>query len=284
MATMDKVMKKPVESIPIIGDMGFAKKADKEIAINAHGAQGWKKANMTGKTVMTAGGLTGYGYGAGFTQYGQDLADNVVMSSAAGMVTGVGGLAASSWAMNLVGGDMLFKKHEKKHHTFANFTKGWKYGGYIAVGLNTVTNLLTAVYGRSYSGLTGWNGILAQSKYDLAGAIKKAAVMSSGAHKLTHVPAVAGFMYETTPDGPLQGFKFGQDLAGENSGGMPGHGHGDRYMEETDGYYHDPSGSLGYVSQMGDRPSSPIGYVDNLGYPSGIGYPAEFAENQPLYG
>jgi len=27
-----------------------------------------------------------------------------------------------------------------------------------------------------------------------------------------------------------------------------------------------------------------VGYVDVLGYPSGVGYPAEFAENQPLYG
>ena len=279
---MANVMKKPVQSMPIIGDMKIAKKADSEIAIDAHGAQKWKSAGLAQKSVMTVGGLTGYGYGASFAQMGQELADNVIVSSAAGVVTGVGGLAASSYLVNKVGGDMLFSKHEKKNHTFANFTKGWKYGGYIAVGLNTATNLLTAVYGRSYSGLSGWNGIMSEMKYDTVSALKKAAMMSTGAHKLSHIPAVAGFMYETNPDGPLQGFAFGQNLAGD-ADGMPGHGHGDKYITEEGGYYADDNDALGYVDVMG-RTANPIGYVDVMGYPSGVGYPAEFAENQPLYG
>jgi hypothetical protein len=51
------------------------------------------------------------------------------------------------------------------------------------------------------------------------------------------------------------------------------------------GYYADQNEQLGSVDVLGNaRNSQDVGYVDVLGYPSGIGYPAEFAENQPLYG
>jgi len=55
---------------------------------------------------------------------------------------------------------------------------------------------------------------------------------------------------------------------------------------EINGYYGDNNDVLGYVDVMGDSRASatPVGYVDVLGYPSGVGYPAEFAENQPIYG
>ena len=186
-STAERYMKKPIHRLSAIGDTKIAKKADSEIAPMAHGAQKWVDSSMGQKAVQVAGGFTGYGYGGYFTQTGQDMSENVLLGTGAGLITGVGGLAATSWTVNTFFGNMLFKKHEEKHHTFANFTKGWKYGGYIGVGLNTITNLLTMYYGRNYSGLSGWNGIMSEMKYDTVSALKKAAMMSTGAHKLSHI-------------------------------------------------------------------------------------------------
>ena len=61
-------------------------------------------------------------------------------------------------------GEMLLKGHEGKHHTFANFTKGWRVGGYVGVGLNTITNLLTMHYGRSYGNLGSWSSLVNDMK------------------------------------------------------------------------------------------------------------------------
>ena len=279
--------------MPVIGKMKIAKTADSEIAPMAHGAQNWKSASMTQKAVQVVGGWTGYGYGGSFAQMGQNFSENALIGSGVGVITGVGGIAASSWAVNQVFGDMLMKKHEGKHHTFANFTKGWKYGGYVGVGLNTITNLLTMYYGRSYSGLGSWSNLVNEAKYgNMAGAVKKMVAKSVGAHKLAHLPAVAGAigqgMYATGPDGPLQGFAFGDgNLATGQNASIPGHPgamYGADAYTDVDGYYGDNNDVLGYVDVLGGRAhGNPVGGVDTLGYPSGIGYPAEFAENQPLY-
>jgi len=277
-----------VERVPVVGKTKFAKIADSEIAPMAHGAQKWKSSSMPQKAVQVVGGFTGYGYGGSFTQMGQNFSDNALFGSAAGVVTGVGGIAASSWLVNTVFGDMLLKGHENKHHTFANFTKGWKVGGYVGVGLNTVTNLLTMAYGRSYSGLGSWSQLVDEARHSPMAFFKKAVVKFSGAHKLAHLPAVAFLaqgMLNYGSDGPLQGFAFSGSHATEQTAPSPAHYGADAYTE-INGYYGDNNDVLGYVDVMGDSRASatPVGYVDVLGYPSGVGYPAEFAENQPIYG
>jgi len=278
-----------VQRVPVIGDMGFARTADSEIAPMAHGAQKWGNSSMGQKAVQVVGGFTGYGYGGSFTQMGQGMSENVLLGSGAGLVTGVGGIAATSWAVNTLFGDMLLSNHENKHHTFANFTKGWKVGGYVGVGLNTLTNLLTMYYGRTYSGLGSWSQLVNEAQHGMAGsAVKKMVAKSMGAHKLAHIPAVAGAigqgMYAVGPDAPLQGFAFGQNHVADNHAPAPAHYGGD-YYTDVNGYYGDNNDVLGYVDVLGGRGAgNSIGGVDNLGYPSGIGYPAEFAENQPLYG
>jgi len=267
--------------------MKIAKTMDSEIAPMAHGAQKWNNAGMGQKAVQVVGGWTGYGYGGSFTQMGQNFSENALIGSGVGVISGVGGIAATSWAVNQVFGDMLMKSHENKHHTFANFTKGWKMGGYLGVGLNTITNLMTMYYGRSYSGLGSWSQLVSEAQHGgMAGAVKKMVAKSVGAHKLAHLPSVAGAigqgMYATGPDGPLQGFAFGEHLAAQNLGQMPDHVT-DHYTE-ANGTYGDNNDQLGYVDVLGaSRGGNPIGGVDSLGYPSGIGYPAEFAENQPLF-
>lgn len=278
-----------VERVPVIGKMKIAKTADKEISPMAHGAQKWKTSSMPQKAVQVVGGFTGYGYGGSFTQMGQNFSDSALIGSGAGLITGVGGIAATSWAVNTVMGDMLLKKHEGKHHTFANFTKGWKIGGYVGVGLNTVTNLLTMAYGRSYSGLGSWSQLVDEAKHSPMASLKKAVVKSSGAHKLAHLPAVANLaqgMYAMGPDGPLQGFSFGNSpMAADQTAPAAAHYGADAYTE-INGYYGDNNDVLGYVDVMGDSraATTPVGHVDVLGYPSGVGYPAEFAENQPIFG
>jgi hypothetical protein len=186
---------------------------------------------------------------------------------------------------------MIAPGHERKHHTFANFTKGWRMGGYLGVGLNTVTNLLTMHYGRLYGGIGSWSGLVNElsNMHNPIHTVKKMIVKGSGAHKLAHLPSVAGFMngmpgmYADGPNGPLQGFAFGDSLAMDSNGSAAAHP-ADIYSS-MGGYYADQNEQLGSVDVLGNaRNSQDVGYVDVLGYPSGIGYPAEFAENQPLYG
>ena len=277
-----------VQRVPVIGDMKIAKQADKEIAIATPGSQKFGKASLPQKAVQIIGGTTGYGYGGSSTQMGQNFSDNAIIGSGVGVITGVGGIAGTSYLVNTIMGDMLLKKHENKHHTFANFTKGWKVGGYIGVGLNTVTNLLTMYYGRSYSGLGSWGQLVQEAKHGgMGNAVKKMVAKSGGFHKLAHLPAVAGaihggYMYNAGANGPLQGHGFAGNMLGTNNKATAGHG-ADAYTD-VDGYYSDNNDVLGYVDVMGSRGyGNPIGGMDNLGYPSGIGYPADFAENQPLY-
>lgn len=277
------------QRLPVVGKSKTAKWFDGEMKMNAHGAQKWGSQKLTQKAVTSIGAFSGYGYGGTFTQLGQGMSENAILGSGAGIVTGVAGTTLSSWAVNKVFGEMLLKGHEGKHHTFANFTKGWRVGGYVGVGLNTITNLLTMHYGRSYGNLGSWSSLVNDMKGgNMMHAAKKMIAKSAGAHKLAHVPSVASLlaapgMYQDGPEGPLQGFAFGQDMATTTQAGAAAHP-ADIYTDDN-GYYGDQNDQLGYVDVMGDnRHSQDVGYVDVLGYPSGVGYPAEFAENQPLYG
>jgi hypothetical protein len=255
--------------------------------MNAHGAQKWGSQKLTQKAVTTVGAFSGYGYGGTFTQMGQGMSENALLGSGAGIVTGLAGTTLSSWAVNKVFGEMLLKGHEGKHHTFANFTKGWRVGGYLGVGINTVTNLLTMHYGRSYGNLGSWSSLVNEMQGNPIHAMKKMVAKSSGAHRLAHVPSVANLlaapgMYADGPEGPLQGFAFGQDVVTSQAGSAA---HPADIYTDANGYYGDQNDQLGYIDVMGEnRYSQDVGYVDVLGYPSGVGYPAEFAENQPLYG
>jgi len=255
--------------------------------MNAHGAQKWGSQKLTQKAVTTVGAFSGYGYGGTFTQMGQGMSENALLGSGAGIVTGLAGTTLSSWAVNKVFGEMLLKGHEGKHHTFANFTKGWRVGGYLGVGINTVTNLLTMHYGRSYGNLGSWSSLVNEMQGNPIHAMKKMVAKSSGAHRLAHVPSVANLlaapgMYADGPEGPLQGFAFGQDVVTNQAGSAA---HPADIYTDANGYYGDQNDQLGYIDVMGEnRYSQDVGYVDVLGYPSGVGYPAEFAENQPLYG
>ena len=79
-------------------------------------------------------------------------------------------------------------------------------------------------YGRSYGGLWFWNGILGEMQYDVKSAVKKAVAKASGVDKLAHHPAVAGFlaggpgMYDDGTNGPLQGFKFVNNVVNTDDG------------------------------------------------------------------
>jgi hypothetical protein len=145
-------------------------------------------------------------------------------------------------------------------------------------------------YGRSYGSIGSWSNLVNELSYNPVNTVKKMVVKASGAHKLAHLPAVAGFlnghypgMYNDGPSGPLQGFAFGNSLAQDTNKGAAAHP-ADIYSS-ANGYYADQNDQLGFVDVLGnERSSQDVGYVDVLGYPSGIGYPAEFAENQPLYG
>lgn len=273
--------------LPVVGKSKYAKMFDAEMKMSAHGAQDFKKAGLIQKAVQVSGGISGYGYGGTFTQMGHGFSENTLISSGAGAVTGLAGITLSSYAVNKVMGDMLLKGHEKKHHTFANFTKGWRVGGYLGVGINTVTNLLTMHYGRSYGGLGSWNGILGEMQYDVKSAVKKAVAKASGADKLAHHPAVAGFlsgpgMYDDGTNGPLQGFKFANNVVNTDDGSSADV-NASVYSQDGN-YYADQNDQFGYVDVMGNmRSSNSIGHADALGYPSGMGYPAQFAENQPIY-
>lgn len=179
-----------------------------EMSSNAHGAQKWGSQKITQKAVTTVGGVAGYIDGGYFTQIGQGMSDNALIGSGVGIATGVAGTTLSSWVVNKVLGEMVFKGHESKNHTFANFTKGWRTGGYIAVGLNTITNLLTMTYGRSYNDLGSWNSLMNEASHAPMSAIKKMCMKSAGADKLAHLPVFAGLgqgMYNAGPNAPLQG-------------------------------------------------------------------------------
>jgi hypothetical protein len=275
------------QRLPVVGKSKTAKWFDGEMKMNAHGAQKWGSQKLTQKAVTTVGAFSGYGYGGTFTQMGQGMSENALLGSGAGIVTGLAGTTLSSWAVNKVFGEMLLKGHEGKHHTFANFTKGWRVGGYLGVGINTVTNLLTMHYGRSYGNLGSWSSLVNEMQGNPIHAMKKMVAKSSGAHRLAHVPSVANLlaapgMYADGPEGPLQGFAFGQDVVTSQAGSAA---HPADIYTDANGYYGDQNDQLGYIDVMGEnRYSQDVGYVDVLGYPSGVGYPAEFAENQPLYG
>jgi len=275
------------QRLPVVGKSKTAKWFDGEMKMNAHGAQKWGSQKLTQKAVTTVGAFSGYGYGGTFTQMGQGMSENALLGSGAGIVTGLAGTTLSSWAVNKVFGEMLLKGHEGKHHTFANFTKGWRVGGYLGVGINTVTNLLTMHYGRSYGNLGSWSSLVNEMQGNPIHAMKKMVAKSSGAHRLAHVPSVANLlaapgMYADGPEGPLQGFAFGQDVVTNQAGSAA---HPADIYTDANGYYGDQNDQLGYIDVMGEnRYSQDVGYVDVLGYPSGVGYPAEFAENQPLYG
>ena len=271
--------------LPVVGKSKYAKMFDAEMKMSAHSAQDFKKAGLIQKAVQVGGGISGYGYGGTFTQWGHGMSENILLSSGAGVVSGLAGVTLSSYAVNK-GADMVLKGHEKKHHTFANLTKGFRVGGYLGVGINTVTNLLTMHYGRSYGSLGSWQGIIGEMQYDVKSAVTKAVAKASGADKLAHHPAVAGFlsgpgMYDDGTNGPLQGFKFAQNVVNTDDGSSDVNS---QVYTDAGGYYADQNDQFGYVDVMGsNRSQSNIGHTDALGYPSGMGYPAQFAENQPIY-
>ena len=239
-----------VQKMPIVGKTGYAKWFDGQMGLNANGAQKWSSQKLTQKAVTTIGGFAGYGYGGAYTQFGQGLNDNAYIGSGIGLITGVAGTTLSSWGTNKIFGEMLFKGHERKHHTFANLTKGWRVGGYIGVGLNTITNLLTTKYGRSYGDLGSWSQIINEASNSPLAAVKKMCMKTTGAHKLAHLPSFASIgqtMYDAGPDGPLQGQHFGN-------------------ADEV--HNHDQA--------------TPVGFVDVLGYPSGVSNLASISENQYL--